>query len=144
MTDKFTPFEFEYCAILMRTLAKFHAKSFVFERQYKKTLYDEFSHCLQETLWPRADGKVRAMFDAAVKGVISMINLLPGLNDDQCRDFRKKIAELCAEHIDKLSPSTKYKNVLCHGDLWANNILFKYDADKRPVECCFIDFQMAR
>lgn len=143
MTDKSTPFDFEHCKILMKTLAKFHAKSFIFEHQYKKTLHDEFSHCMQETLWP-ADGKAKAMFDAAVKGIVSMIDLLTGLNDDQRSNFKEKIVKLCADHTDKLSPSIKHKNVLCHGDLWANNILFKYDADKKPIECCLIDFQLAR
>lgn len=145
ITDKSTPFDFEHCVILMKTLAKFHAKSFVFERQYKKTLRDEFSHCMHETLWPLADSKAKAMFDAAVKGVVSMIDLLPGLSDDQRDSFKKKLVTLCADHIDKLSPSVKHKNVLCHGDLWANNILFKYEVDgRRPVECCLIDFQLAR
>lgn len=144
MTDKSTPFDFEHCEILMKTLAKFHAKSFIFEQQYNKTLHDEFAHCMYETLWPRAGGRAKAMFDAAVKGIVSMIDLLSELDDDQRSDFKEKIVKLCADHTDKLSPSVKYKNVLCHGDLWANNILFKYDTDKKPVECCLIDFQLAR
>lgn len=143
MADKYIPFDFEHCVILMRTLAKFHAKSFVFERQYNKTLHDEFSHCMHETLWPRADDKAKTMFDVAVKSTVSMIDLLPGLSDHQRGRFKERLVKLCADHTDKLSPSAKHKNVLCHGDLWANNILFKY-ADARPVECCLIDFQLAR
>ncbi|EFN86121.1 uncharacterized protein LOC105181683 [Harpegnathos saltator] len=144
MTDKYIPFDLQHCAILMKTLAKFHAKSFVFERQYKKSLHDEFSHCMHETLWPRADDRAKAMIDAAVKGVVSMIDLLPGLSNDQRGNFKERVVQFCADHTDKLSPSVKHKNVLCHGDLWANNVLFKYDADGRPVECCLIDFQLAR
>lgn len=53
MTDKFTPFDHEHRAILMRTPAKFHARSFIIERQYEKSLHDEFAHCMQETPWPR-------------------------------------------------------------------------------------------
>lgn len=143
MTDKSTPFDLDHCEILMKTLAKFHAKSFIFEQQYKKTLHDEFSHCMQETLFP-ADGRAKSMFDAAVKGIVSMIDLLPGLNDEQCNNFKEKFVKLCANHMDNLLPSVKHKNVLCHGDLWANNILFKYNPDKKPIECCLIDFQLAR
>ena len=42
--------------------------------------------------------------------------------------------------------------VICHGDLWLSNILFKYGAtynessgeDAKPTEVKFIDFQSAR
>lgn len=144
MTDKFKPFDLEHCKVLMKTLARFHAKSLIFEELCQKNLHDEFSHCMQETLWPLKDGRAKAMFDAAVKGIVSMIDLMPQLNEDQRREFRAKVIDLSAGHAGKLSPSVKHKNVLCHGDLWANNILFKYDSDEKPVECCLIDFQLAR
>lgn len=144
MTDKLKPFDLEHCRILMRMLAKFHAKSLIFEEVYQKNLHDEFSHCMQETLWPLKEGRAKAMFDAAVKGTISVIDLMPGLDQEQRAKFKAKVEELCEDHAGKLLPSTKHKNVLCHGDLWANNILFKYDDDEKPVECCLIDFQLAR
>nr|XP_033325397.1 uncharacterized protein LOC117219936 [Megalopta genalis]XP_033325408.1 uncharacterized protein LOC117219936 [Megalopta genalis] len=144
MTDKLKPFDLEHCRILMRMLAKFHAKSLIFEEVYQKNLHDEFSHCMQETLWPLKDGRAKAMFDAAVKGTISVIDLMPGLDQEQRAKFKAIVEELCENHTGKLLPSTKHKNVLCHGDLWANNILFKYDDDEKPVECCLIDFQLAR
>ncbi|XP_015431089.1 PREDICTED: uncharacterized protein LOC107187490 [Dufourea novaeangliae] len=144
MTDKRKPFDYEHCKILMRTLARFHAKSLIFEEVCQKNLHDEFSHCMQETLWPLKDGRAKAMFDAAVKGTVSVIDLMPELSVDKRRSFRAKVIDLCADHAVKLSPSTRHKNVLCHGDLWANNILFKYDDDGKPLECCLIDFQLAR
>lgn len=144
MTDKLKPFDLEHCRILMRMLAKFHAKSLIFEEVYQKNLHDEFSHCMQETLWPLKEGRAKAMFDAAVKGTISVIDLMPGLDQEQRAKFKAKVEELCEDHAGKLLPSTKHKNVLCHGDLWANNILFKYDDDEKPLECCLIDFQLAR
>lgn len=144
MTDKFKPFDFEHCKILMKTIAKLHAKSFIFEEVYQKNLHDEFSHCMQETLWPLKEGRSKAMFEAAVKGILSIVDEMPDLNEDQLKAFRAKIVDLCAGHTGKLLPSSKHKNVLCHGDLWANNILYKYDSDNKPTECCLIDFQLVR
>lgn len=141
MADKFKPFDFEHCKTLMKTLAGFHAKSLIFEELYQKNLHDEFSHCMQETLWPLKGGRGTAMFDAAVKGIVSMIDLIPDLNEKQREKFKAKVIDLTTGHAGKLLPSVKHKNVI---DLWANNILFKYDADEKPVECCLIDFQLAR
>lgn len=34
--------------------------------------------------------------------------------------------------------------VLCHGDFWSNNILFKFDTQDKPCDLRFVDFQMSR
>lgn len=39
------------------------------------------------------------------------------------------------------SPST-FK-VLNHGDCWVNNMMFKYDANKLPIDIVFIDYQLS-
>lgn len=35
-------------------------------------------------------------------------------------------------------------NVMCHGDIWANNVMFKYNKDSGKVEeCLLVDFQIS-
>lgn len=48
--------------------------------------------------------------------------------------------------------STESKlSAICHGDCWANNFLYRYDAtktnqmgDEKVVEVCLVDFQLIR
>ncbi|XP_043281732.1 uncharacterized protein [Venturia canescens] len=144
MTDKFVSFDFQHCQIIIKKLAKFHAKSIIFEELEKRNLHKEFSHCMQETLWPLTEGRSKRMFDAAVKGVVSMIDLVENLDDSDRQKLKNTVQARSIEHAKKLLPSEKHRNVLCHGDLWANNILFKYHETGEPEACCFIDFQLAR
>lgn len=145
MTDKFVSFDLQHCQIVMKTLAKFHAQSIIFEELEKKNVYDEFSHCMQETLWPLAQqGNSKRMFDAAVKGSTSLFDFVENLNDCDRRELKKILAAHSIDHAKKLIPSEKHRNVLCHGDLWSNNVLFKYKPNGKPEACCFIDFQLVR
>ena len=49
--------------------------------------------------------------------------------------------------MDMVRPKNLFA-VICHGDLWLSNILFKYNTNDqkeiRPSEVKFIDFQSAR
>ncbi|CAK1580297.1 unnamed protein product [Parnassius mnemosyne] len=40
-------------------------------------------------------------------------------------------------------PIKNYSSV-CHADCWNNNLVFKYQVSKRPVDCLLADFQLAR
>lgn len=51
----------------------------------------------------------------------------------------KKIYDTSAEICEMVKPSKKYRNIVCHGDIWANNLM--YD-DKKS--CLLIDFQFIR
>ncbi|KAL7289273.1 hypothetical protein TKK_0017207 [Trichogramma kaykai] len=144
MTNKFTPFDYEHSVVLMRTLGRFHAKSLVYETLEKRSLYDDFAHCMHETLWPLKGKRSTSMFDAAVKGLLALVDLIEDLNDEQKRILKGSIETLSRNHAKNLLPSRRFKNVLCHGDLWANNILYKYDDAGKPTACCLIDFQLAR
>lgn len=63
----------------------------------------------------------------------------------------QKFDELIAPIYEMMFESKKFRNVLCHRDLWQNNFVFKFQRsvdDKidysKPIECVLIDYQTCR
>ncbi|XP_013166087.1 PREDICTED: uncharacterized protein LOC106116700 isoform X2 [Papilio xuthus] len=56
--------------------------------------------------------------------------------------FAEHLKQNCTKYIEDVYSSSE-RNCLCHGDIWKENILYKYE-DNKPVSACLIDFQTAR
>lgn len=70
------------------------------------------------------------------------------LKDLKCAPLLKKLFENHKKLIEGNALATVKRrddrfNVLCHGDLWSNNIMFQYNEDTgKPDSCMLVDFQM--
>ncbi|XP_066937094.1 uncharacterized protein [Macrobrachium rosenbergii] len=53
------------------------------------------------------------------------------------KSFRSEVENVLSSGVQ----STRFSSI-CHGDCWNNNILFRYDAEGRPVEVMLLDLQM--
>lgn len=51
----------------------------------------------------------------------------------------KKIYDTSTKICEMVKPSEKYRNIVCHGDLWGNNLMYN-----ETKECLLIDFQFIR
>lgn len=58
--------------------------------------------------------------------------------------------ELVSPVYEMVKPSSKHRNVFCHQDLWAGNIMFKFAQENgddnlaKPISCVLMDYQFAR
>ncbi|XP_046616160.1 uncharacterized protein LOC124303230 [Neodiprion virginianus] len=147
MPDKYAPFDYNHCAVLLQTLARLHSGSFVLEDKLKsegKILFEVYGHVLDEPLFNGSDIS-RRYRASCVLGTRSLIDLLRDeLTEEQRAEFKERVEPWCDNFPAILSPSTKYRNVICHRDLWANNMMLKYDESGNPQHCCLIDLQFAR
>ncbi|PSN46877.1 hypothetical protein C0J52_19077, partial [Blattella germanica] len=125
--------DMNHCLLTLRTLAAYHAAGVVMEKS------DPHKRTCVERKYKRINGK---MFNPVVKNVA-----LEAENWPECKgQIVESLKELSVSSFDHLVESTKPNegdfHVLCHGDVWLNNLMFRYsDDNKHPTHMRFVDFQ---
>lgn len=123
---------------LLRTLAAFHAASLVYEQRKGVDIGHEFGHRLIEiTVAPNI-----AWFTTGLAAIQAVIRTLPRYQTPEHQKFiNTKLTGIMERVYQHVSTSTKYRNVLCHRDLWAGNIFFPAKPEDGLL---LIDFQTCR
>lgn len=137
------PIIFEHVKLVMRTLGKFHAISLAMKEQQSEKcqlltseltdiLIRENDQNMQEFLnfWPAA--VIAAITDPADVHIKRKVEKL----------YERKQMEIAAECVN--GKTAEPYAVICHGDVWTNNTLFKYDENQKPIDVRFLDYQLTR
>jgi len=141
--DKYVSFDEEHCVLVLRTLAKLHSKSLILDERLRRegrSVPDLYGHLLQEAVFTEDENANRLRTSCSL-GFSALLDLVEGLDDDGKADVKRRMAEWTREFPRLLGPSGKHRNVICHRDTWANNIMFRYDPSGKPNDCRLIDFQ---
>lgn len=116
---KFEELNFERVELILKELAKFHALSFKCENVYNEefgTIKQKFNDILfQDSFLNKS--KLRNYFFESFDMSLNLVT------DLEAKRKLEKVRPKLLELLKAYNQSSKY-NVLCHGDLWMNNILF--------------------
>lgn len=140
LANRLVGMDLEHCQMVFKMLAKYHATSMFLNKQNPqfRQCYNEgaFTENLPETM--------ATYFKNGVSQATGVIKQLPNCQkyiptfESFYNTFIKDGIEL-----QRPVPENHHRfNVLNHGDLWINNIMFKYNSSGKPVDVKFIDFQM--
>ncbi|XP_075977878.1 uncharacterized protein LOC142977689 [Anticarsia gemmatalis] len=132
---------FEELKASVATLARFHAQSYIFEERRSKMLgrpyriWEDYSDYLQEP----CKGS-----DWRNTGRNAVIDFLKEFSEYRSRSNFNKYLDLVVpilydKAIELMKPSSEYRNVVVHRDLWTNNIFLKKEAGL--YHALFVDFQ---
>lgn len=146
--NKYVPFDEEHCVWLLRTLSRLHSRSLLLNerlrRESGRTVFDLYGQLLNEVLFVDGDDRSERALTSSVTGVCAMIDLIEEFNDKEKIVVKRRIAEWSRKISQLLAPSREHRNVICHRDVWANNIMFRYDLAGKINGCYIIDWQFLR
>lgn len=144
MPNKYVIFDNDHCVLVLETLARFHAGSFILEeklRSKNKTVFEVYGDLLSEPLFKEGPAAKKS-HRSTILGINALIDLVDVLEDKEKSELKRRAENWFENIADVLKPSKKYRNIICHRDLWANNFLFKYNEDTgKPEACRLIDLQ---
>ncbi|KAL6257882.1 hypothetical protein P5V15_011481 [Pogonomyrmex californicus] len=116
----------------LSALARMHAASLLAETRLGVPLNQLYPEAFVERAFNR-EGMTRQWFDSGIDIAASLAESL-GYDPDPIRST-------CEQIYHALKPSRTKANVVSHGDLWGNNLLFNNDV---PPKCLLVDFQLLR
>ncbi|XP_058803311.1 uncharacterized protein LOC131671126 [Phymastichus coffea] len=128
----------------LETLARFHACSIVAEARltqlHKKPVFlnDYFPNNLKEKFFPNDTSTRQSTINVLIENTMNLVFAMADSFQRSSQNIRKLYKKL----FEVVKPSKIHRNVICHGDLWANNLMFN-DSDPEP-QCVFVDFQTMR
>lgn len=150
--DKYKTLDYNSLLTVIKALAKLHACSIIYEEKKRKELGKEYrlihdhERDFEETFYSKREGFINTKgINASIKCVVEMIDLFNHREKlISGQNFKLLANELCYKVYDLVRPSSIYRNVASHGDLWSTNILVKYNDYGEAMECKFVDFQCGR
>lgn len=137
MCDRLKMLDYDHCRAVMKTLAEFHALSVALSKQDPIVL----NSIGIEGFYSKSPD-VLDLLRQSLKRLSNQIKTWNGferfeyISESETDKFYDKTAEI-------FSPSRNL-NVLSHGDIWTNNIMFKYNGAGDVVHAKLVDFQLCR
>lgn len=142
MCDRFKQLDYGHCKITITTVAKFHAAS-VACQQDNADLIQDLGKELMFDSGKQCDAEMKQWLCVCVKNVL---DIMDEIKDCQpaASFMNERIDELAESFQKSCQPKSKGLNVLNHGDLWINNIMFKYNDSEEITGIKLIDYQLGR
>lgn len=138
-SDRPTPLGFEKCALVFDSIAKFHAISFALKDQ-NPTTFNALTSKLKENVFI---SPINTFFETFLINKVD--NAITTLNEDDTL-IKEKLLKFRDVYADSMVDCIENKedSVICHGDCWISNLMFKEKTQTQPGDVQFIDWQICR
>ncbi|KAK9874578.1 hypothetical protein WA026_005411 [Henosepilachna vigintioctopunctata] len=142
VSNRKKPMDLERVLLVLKTLGKHHAVSMAMRKKSPKIFEKKAQHLTNVWLKFAESTDMEGFYTPLIENACKL------LEQAGRQDLAEKIDDKIRKQVIPLTcclTSEEDKLVICHGDCWNNNIMFKYDGaeDAKPTEICFVDFQLS-
>lgn len=140
MFDRRKGLDVAHASLVLKELARLHAASLLLQKKDPEYSKDTLLHRGWINMTDDGFGMLQVLEGVMDTGIM-MLKKVGGYESSitWAESTKSKLREI----FEKQMEPCKHQ-VICHGDAWNNNLLFKYDEDGVPVEVMLIDLQMCR
>jgi len=119
----------------LEALARLHVGSIIYEEKSGRKVRDAFPDAAREVSFrPGSLG-----MDFLMTGACAVAALAPHLDTGLARDpdavglLQDHLGPWMAKLEQYVNEESPYRQVICHGDTWPANFLFRYDQQQKPI-----------
>ncbi|XP_058987615.1 uncharacterized protein LOC101894657 isoform X2 [Musca domestica] len=133
MQNRLTGLDLNFCELVMKQLAKFHAASIAAQRLDNAMFRDKCKQVCEIVYCKEAEEFYKNILETSIQ---ESLNSLRSSNVDGCltepiRLIEKLQYKLFAKIQCYITNPPDHMSVMCHGDLWMNNIMFTTTSSSR-------------
>ena len=139
--------------LVIRELAKFHAISYCMKGGRNAFVTEQYPYLAEDSLYRESTEGFTKRTITPVMATLAELLRNPVDYEEHYEWFVELARNFHSIQMSMVRPRNQFA-VICHGDLWLSNILFKYgggdqvgaggSGSNKPCEVKFIDFQSAR
>lgn len=137
MADRLKGLDLNQTLMALRKLARMHAASVIVHQNDPTS----FAH-LDTGFFTRKTNAFHVMFESLCDAMIEEVSTWEG-HEHYAKKLVKVRESLIANAQKAFDCDEGDFHVLTHGDLWTNNLMFKYDDAGCPTDAVLLDFQFA-
>ncbi|KAK3873170.1 hypothetical protein Pcinc_021806 [Petrolisthes cinctipes] len=141
MFDRRRGLDVAHITLILKELGRLHASSRLLQAKTPDLDLAETHDFLVPDIFADESMGYRDVFHRQLDQSIEVLERFGGYERSVAwvKSLKLEFVKLMKKHLGR----SKY-NVVCHGDCWNNNVLFRYNDDGEPVEVMLLDLQINR
>lgn len=145
MPDRQKGLSLEETRAVLKEIAKLHSLSLAYKFQHPKQ-FEKLKNLITEGIFSNSNEDwYKNYYVQLTKNAVDMVSEILPKNSkyvQRLTDFVE--SSTFFSRMIELVTKESVLSVICHGDCWTNNILFRYNEDGNVIETVLVDFQCIR